>query len=74
MGMSHSFEKMDSLIMMSGSVLYYMIKYGDQMRVGIDIAVENNSKLSRLYIMIDKPESFFFVVLEHLGESEPCSN
>ena len=34
--------------MISDSGLYYIIKYGDQMRAGIDIgclAVENNSKL-----------------------------
>ena len=33
--------------MMSDSGLYYIIKYGDDMRTGIDIvssAVENNSK------------------------------
>ena len=41
-------KRKDSLIMTSNSVLYYLIKYGDQMRAGIDIgslAVENNSKL-----------------------------
>ena len=37
--------------MTSDSGLYYMIKYGDQMRAGIDIAIENNSKLSGLYYM-----------------------
>ena len=40
----------DSLIMTSGnSGLKYIIKYGDQMRAGVDIglsAVENNGKLS----------------------------
>jgi hypothetical protein len=39
----------DSLIMTFDSGLYYIIKYGDQMRAGIDIglgssAVEDNSK------------------------------
>jgi hypothetical protein len=41
-------RRMDSLIMISDSGLYYLIKYGDEMRAGIDIvssAVENNSKL-----------------------------
>ena len=40
-------RQMDSLIMMSDSGLYYIIKYGDEMRTGIDIvssAVKNNSK------------------------------
>jgi hypothetical protein len=65
---------MDSLIMTSDSGLYYIIKYGDQMRAGIDIgilAVENNGKLSGLYM--DNPESFFFAVFEPV-ESEACSN
>ena len=35
---------MDSLIITSDSGLYYMIKYGDDLRAGIDIAIENNSK------------------------------
>ena len=37
-----------SWCMTSDSGLYYIIKYGDQMRAGVDIgflAVENNSKL-----------------------------
>jgi hypothetical protein len=41
-------KEMDSLIMTSDSALYYIIKYGDQMRAGIDIgslAVENNREL-----------------------------
>ena len=41
-------KRIDSLIMTSDSVLCYIIKYGDQLREGIDIeslAVENNSKL-----------------------------
>ena len=40
--------QMCSLILTSDSGLYYLIKYGDQMRVGIDIgssAIENNCKL-----------------------------
>jgi hypothetical protein len=39
-------KQMDSLIMTFDSGLYYIIKYGDQMRAGIDIgflAVENNN-------------------------------
>ena len=41
-------QKLDLLIMIYESVLYYIIKYGDEMRAGIDIgssAVENNSRL-----------------------------
>ena len=41
-------RQMGSLIMTSGSGLYYLIEYGDQMRARIDIgfsAVEDNSKL-----------------------------
>ena len=40
--------QIDLLIMTTDSGLYYIIKYGDKMRAGIDIgslAVENNSKL-----------------------------
>ena len=39
---------MDSLMMTSDSVLCYIIKYGDDVRAGIDIgfsAVANNSEL-----------------------------
>jgi hypothetical protein len=41
-------KKIDSLIMTFDSGLYYIIKYGDQMRAGIDIglgssAVEDDS-------------------------------
>ena len=61
MGMWSFRYKIDSLILISGSGLYYLIKHGDEMRAGIDIgfsAVENNNgKLSiRTGIQyIDKP-------------------
>ena len=48
---------MDSLIMISDSGLYYMIRYGDQMRAGIDIAVENNS-LSKLLVKTVQQKQF----------------
>ena len=41
-------RKMGPLIMIFDSILCYIIKYGDEMRVGVDIgfsAAEDNSKL-----------------------------
>ena len=38
-------RQLDLLITNSDSGLYYLIKYGDKMRAGVDITVENNSKL-----------------------------
>jgi hypothetical protein len=67
-------KELDSVISDSG--LYYLIKFGDDMRAGIDIgslAVENNSKLCKLYLWTTLNLSFFLAVTENV-ESEACLN